>query len=142
MWCLLSQRNRIIRMESENSISPCGSVSADQLGSDVQTPAPSHTAAKTQHLLEERERLQREVREKEELLRRLKMVQMYRAKNNLAELGSLIEKWRKSSQTLLYELQVALSTDSKPTLTQLIDSLAVEDKLLHYNRLEEDFTDA
>ncbi|XP_078421123.1 swi5-dependent recombination DNA repair protein 1 homolog isoform X1 [Cetorhinus maximus] len=256
MWCLLSQRNRIVRMESENSISPCGSVSADQLGSDVQTPAPSNTAAKTpmsaslrerlkktrrsfnspfivpkrlkidcqsegggsvgagtdasdsqlsgeaystqagvttgtetlcsklvdvqpetsaigerlefhcaamrniqtpatsprldclsvipeqQQLLEEKERLQREVRKKEELLRRLKMVQMYRAKNNLAELGSLIEKWRKSSQTLLYELQVALSTDSKPTLTQLIDSLAVEDKLLRYNRLEEDFTDA
>ncbi|XP_051883621.1 swi5-dependent recombination DNA repair protein 1 homolog [Pristis pectinata] len=102
---------------------------------------PVTVSAEQQELLEEKDRLQREVEKKEELLRRLKMVQMYRAKNNLAELGLLIEKWRKSSQTLLYELQLALSTDSKPTLTQLIDSLAVEDRLLHYNRFEEDFTD-
>ncbi|XP_067909320.1 swi5-dependent recombination DNA repair protein 1 homolog [Heterodontus francisci] len=115
---------------------------------NAQTPAkfprvyPLSLIPEQQQLLEEKVRLQREVSKKEELLRRLKMVQMYREKNNLAQLGSLIEKWRKSSQTLLYELQVALSTDSKPTLTQLIDSLAVEDRLLHYNRLEEDFTDA
>ncbi|XP_078079120.1 swi5-dependent recombination DNA repair protein 1 homolog [Mustelus asterias] len=114
----------------------------------IRTPAMSPSSnsfpatTEPQQLLEEKERLQSKVREKEEVLRRLKMVQMYRAKNNLAELGSLIEKWRKSSQSLLYELQVALSTDIKPTLTQLIDSLAVEDKLLHYNRLEEDFIDA
>uniref|UniRef100_UPI00398F6ACA swi5-dependent recombination DNA repair protein 1 homolog isoform X2 n=1 Tax=Pristiophorus japonicus TaxID=55135 RepID=UPI00398F6ACA len=115
---------------------------------NIWTPAksPRHypltASPEQQQLLEEKEGLLKEVREKEELLRRLKMVQMYRAKNNLAELGSLIEKWRKSSQSLLYELQVALCTDRKPTLTQLIDSLAVEDRLLHYNRLEEDFTDA
>ncbi|XP_072335859.1 swi5-dependent recombination DNA repair protein 1 homolog [Scyliorhinus torazame] len=115
---------------------------------NIQTPpvSPSFNISSVipeqQQLLEEKEQLQRKVREKEEILRRLKMVQMYRAKNNLEELGSLIEKWRKSSQTLLYELQMALSTDSKPTLTQLIDNLAVEDRLLHYNRLEEDFTDA
>ncbi|XP_069756519.1 swi5-dependent recombination DNA repair protein 1 homolog isoform X2 [Narcine bancroftii] len=102
---------------------------------------PMTLSAVQQELLEEKDRLQREVQEKEELLRRLKMVQMYRAKNNLTELGSLIEKWRKSSQSLLYELQLVLSTDDKPTLTQLIDSLAVEDRILHYDRLEEDFTD-
>ncbi|XP_043568825.1 swi5-dependent recombination DNA repair protein 1 homolog [Chiloscyllium plagiosum] len=109
---------------------------------NIQTSAKSpNLIPEKQQLLEEKERLQREVREKEELLRRLKMVQMYRTKNNLAELGSLIQKWRKSSQTLLYELQIALCSDSKPTLTQLIDSLAIEDRLLHYSRLEEDFTD-
>ncbi|XP_067848439.1 swi5-dependent recombination DNA repair protein 1 homolog [Heptranchias perlo] len=103
---------------------------------------PLTVSPEQQQLLVEKEQLQREVRAKEKVLRRLKMVQMYRAKNNLVELGSLIEKWRKSSQSLLYELQVALSTDCKPTLTQLIDTLAVEDRLLHYNRVEEDFTDA
>ncbi|XP_048464921.1 swi5-dependent recombination DNA repair protein 1 homolog isoform X2 [Rhincodon typus] len=108
----------------------------------IQTPAKSpNPIPEKQQLLEEKEQLQREVREKEELLRRLKMVQMYRTKNNLAELGSLIQKWRKSSQALLYELQMALCSDSKLTLTQLIDSLAIEDRLLHYNRHEEDFID-
>ncbi|XP_072095170.1 swi5-dependent recombination DNA repair protein 1 homolog isoform X1 [Mobula birostris] len=102
---------------------------------------PGTVSVEYQALLEERNRLQGEVQKKEELLRRLKMVQMYRTKNNLTELGTLIEKWRKSSQNLLYELQRALSTDNKPTLTQLIDSLAVEDRLLHYNRSEEDFID-
>ncbi|XP_059803203.1 swi5-dependent recombination DNA repair protein 1 homolog [Hypanus sabinus] len=102
---------------------------------------PGTVSVEHQALLEERNRLQGEVQRKEELLRRLKMVQVYRAKNNLTELGSLIEKWRKSSQNLLYELQMALATDSKPTLTQLIDSLAAEDRLLHYNRIEEDFID-
>ncbi|XP_078268912.1 swi5-dependent recombination DNA repair protein 1 homolog [Rhinoraja longicauda] len=104
-------------------------------------PHPVTVSTEQQELLEEKDRLQREVREKEELLRRLKMVEMYRAKNNLAELGSLIEKWRKSSQTLMYELQQTLSIDNKPSLGQLIDSLAVEDRLLHYNRLEDEFTD-
>lgn len=104
-------------------------------------PHPVTVSTEQQELLEEKDRLQQEVREKEDLLRRLKMVEMYREKNNLAELGSLIEKWRKSSQTLLYELQQTLSIDNKPTLRQLIDSLAMEDRLLHYNRLEDEFTD-
>ncbi|XP_064419193.1 swi5-dependent recombination DNA repair protein 1 homolog [Latimeria chalumnae] len=95
-----------------------------------------------QSLLQERKKLMKEIREKEEILRRLKMVKMYRSKNNLTELQSLIEKWRSSSQSLLYELQTSLSADGKKlSLMALIDSLGLEDTLLHYNRAEEDFTD-
>ncbi|MBN3297203.1 SFR1 protein, partial [Amia calva] len=89
-----------------------------------------------------RDGLKREVREKEETLRRLKMVQMYRTKNDLDELQCLVNKWRSCSQAVLYELQSALSTDgSKLSLTQLIDRFGLEEHILHYNRTEEDFTD-
>nr|XP_025046672.1 swi5-dependent recombination DNA repair protein 1 homolog isoform X2 [Pelodiscus sinensis] len=95
-----------------------------------------------QELLEEKLRLLKQVQEKEELLRRLKLVKMYRSKNNLSELQSLITKWRRSTQLMLYELQSALSTDGKKlSLTLLIDNFGLEDKLLHYSRTEDDFTD-
>ncbi|XP_069719953.1 swi5-dependent recombination DNA repair protein 1 homolog isoform X3 [Phaenicophaeus curvirostris] len=93
--------------------------------------------------LEEKARLLKQVQEKEELLRRLKMVKMYRSKNNLSELQALIVKWRNSTQLMLYELQSAFSADGKKvSLTQLIDSFGLEDQLLHYSRTEEDFVDA
>ncbi|TFK07067.1 potassium voltage-gated channel subfamily KQT member 3 [Platysternon megacephalum] len=95
-----------------------------------------------QELLEEKLRLLKQVQEKEELLRRLKLVKMYRSKNNPSELQSLITKWRCSTQLMLYELQSALSTDgNKLSLTLMIDNFGLEDKLLHYSRTEEDFTD-
>ncbi|XP_074855995.1 swi5-dependent recombination DNA repair protein 1 homolog [Carettochelys insculpta] len=95
-----------------------------------------------QELLEEKLRLLKQVQEKEELLRRLKLVKMYRSKNNPSELQSLITKWRYSTQLMLYELQSALSTDGKKlSLALLIDNFGLEDKLLHYSRTEEDFTD-
>ncbi|KAH0623770.1 hypothetical protein JD844_006886 [Phrynosoma platyrhinos] len=93
-------------------------------------------------LLEEKMTLVKQVQEKEELLRRLKLVKMYRSKNNPTELQSLISKWRSSSQAIIYELQTALSTDSlKLSITQLIDNFGLDDQLLHYNRTEEEFTD-
>ncbi|XP_054839061.1 swi5-dependent recombination DNA repair protein 1 homolog isoform X2 [Eublepharis macularius] len=94
-------------------------------------------------LLEEKMKLVKRIQEKEEILRRLKLVKMYRSKNNPTELQSLIVKWRGSSQTMLYELQSALSTDGKKlSITELIDNFRLDDQLLHYLRTEEDFTDA
>ncbi|CAH2322429.1 Hypothetical predicted protein [Pelobates cultripes] len=91
-------------------------------------------------MVELKRRLLKRVEDKEEFLRRLKMVKLYRSKNNLTELHSLIEKWRKSSQQVLYELQTTLSTEnSKISLTQLIENCNLDDKLLQYNRAEEDF---
>lgn len=52
----------------------------------------------------------------------------------------LIKKWRSCSQLLLYELQSAMSEENKKlSLTQLIDHYGLDDKLLHYNRNEEEF---
>ncbi|XP_072280334.1 swi5-dependent recombination DNA repair protein 1 homolog [Pyxicephalus adspersus] len=101
---------------------------------------PATPSTSQQDLLQEKRRLLKRVEEKEEILRRLKMVKLYRSKNDLTELQSLIEKWRKSSQHLLYELQTALSTENKKiSLTHLIESYGLDEKLLHYNRTEEDF---
>ncbi|XP_021254288.1 swi5-dependent recombination DNA repair protein 1 homolog isoform X2 [Numida meleagris] len=95
-----------------------------------------------QQSLEEKVRLMKQVKEKEELLRRLKLVKMYRSKNNLSELQALIGKWRSSTQLMLYELQSAFSADGKKaSLSQLIDTFGLEDQLLHYSRTEEDFVD-
>uniref|UniRef100_A0A8C9UUJ8 Swi5-dependent recombination DNA repair protein 1 homolog n=1 Tax=Spermophilus dauricus TaxID=99837 RepID=A0A8C9UUJ8_SPEDA len=92
-----------------------------------------------QGLNEEKALLVKQVRDKEELLRRLKLVKMYRSKNNLSQLEILISKWRNCSQLLLYELQSLMSEEKKITLTQLIDLYGLDDTLLHFNRSEEEF---
>ncbi|KAM6186202.1 swi5-dependent recombination DNA repair protein 1 homolog [Rhynchocyon petersi] len=95
-----------------------------------------------QGLQEEKAKLLKQIQEKEDLLRRLKLVKMYRSKNDLSQLQLLIKKWRNCSQLLLYELQSAMSTENKKlSLTELIDHFGLDDKLLHYNRSEEEFTD-
>ncbi|XP_011907142.1 PREDICTED: swi5-dependent recombination DNA repair protein 1 homolog isoform X2 [Cercocebus atys] len=95
-----------------------------------------------QRLNDEKAKLVKQVQEKEDLLRRLKLVKMYRSKNDLSQLQLLIKKWRSCSQLLLYELQSAVSEENKKlSLTQLIDHYGLDDKLLHYNRSEEEFID-
>lgn len=92
-------------------------------------------------LLQLREKLKKDVKEKSEMLRRLNMVKMYRKKNDLTQLQRLIDKWRKCAQEALYELQTELPTnDQKASLSQLIDHFGLEDSILHFNRTEEDFT--
>ncbi|CAL8255703.1 unnamed protein product [Lota lota] len=89
-----------------------------------------------------KDRLRRELREKMDDLRRLNMVKVYRSKNDLAHLQALIDKWRGCSQTALYQLQTDLPLDGrKASLSQLIDHFGLEDKILHFDRLEDDFTD-
>ncbi|KAM9618647.1 swi5-dependent recombination DNA repair protein 1 homolog isoform 2-T2 [Trichechus inunguis] len=93
-----------------------------------------------QGLKEEQAKLVKQVQEKEDFLRRLKLVKMYRSKNDLSQLQLLIKKWRNCSQLLLYELQSAMSEENKKlSLTELIDHYGLDDKLLHYNRSEEEF---
>lgn len=91
-------------------------------------------------LNEEKAKLVKQIQEKEDLLRRLKLVKMYRSKNDLSQLQLLIKKWRNCSQLLLYELQSVISEENKKlSLTQLIDQYGLDDKLLHFNRSEEEF---
>ncbi|XP_077114637.1 swi5-dependent recombination DNA repair protein 1 homolog [Ranitomeya variabilis] len=106
------------------------------------SPSKGDVSASKSHqeMLQEKKRLQKQVQEKEEHLRRLKMVKLYRSKNNLTELQTLIDKWRESSQLLLSEIQKALSAENKQIgLTQLIENCGLDEKLLRYNRAEEDF---
>nr|XP_021528685.1 swi5-dependent recombination DNA repair protein 1 homolog isoform X3 [Aotus nancymaae] len=95
-----------------------------------------------QRLSDEKAKLMKQVQEKEDLLRRLKLVKMYRSKNDLSQLQLLIKKWRSCSQLLLYELQSAVSEENKKlSLTQLIDYYGLDDKLLHYTEVKEEFID-
>uniref|UniRef100_A0A3B3ZVB9 Swi5-dependent recombination DNA repair protein 1 homolog n=1 Tax=Periophthalmus magnuspinnatus TaxID=409849 RepID=A0A3B3ZVB9_9GOBI len=90
---------------------------------------------------EQLHQLRGEVKDKTETLRRLKMVKMYRSKNNLTQLQSLIDKWRRCAQAVLYELQSQVTQDGKKTsLSELIDLFGLEDNILHFDRTEEDFT--
>nr|XP_023698344.1 swi5-dependent recombination DNA repair protein 1 homolog [Paramormyrops kingsleyae] len=93
-------------------------------------------------LLQLRDTLRREVREKTETLRRLKMAKMYRRKNDLTQVTGLIHKWRHCCQAVLYELQAALPVNGqKASLSQLLDHLGLEDHVLHFDRSEDDFRD-
>ncbi|KAM3913965.1 swi5-dependent recombination DNA repair protein 1 homolog [Leptodactylus fuscus] len=121
-----------------------GLLTPEPTGDGTQGEASSRQENSTgnnhQEMLQEKKRLLKQVQDKEERLRRLKMVKLYRAKNNLTELQSLIDKWRESSQVVLYEIQRALSAENKKVgLTQLIESCGLDEKLLRYNRAEEDF---
>ncbi|XP_060027356.1 swi5-dependent recombination DNA repair protein 1 homolog isoform X2 [Erinaceus europaeus] len=126
---------------TSRTISPCESKPVDTGScSALQNDLVNENLLK-QALREEKAKLLKQVEEKEDLLRRLKLVKMYRSKNDLSQLQSLIKKWRSCSQLLLYELQSAMSEEKKLSLTQLIDHYGLDDKLLHYNRHEEEFVD-
>ncbi|XDC66711.1 hypothetical protein R6Z07M_017893 [Ovis aries] len=122
------------------NINVCESKSLDaEPCSDLQNDFMNENLAKHE-LNKEKAELMKQIHEKEDLLRRLKLVKMYRSKNDLSQLQLLIEKWRSCSQQLLYELQSAMSEENKKlSLTQLIDHYGLDDKLLHYNRNEEEF---
>lgn len=92
-------------------------------------------------LRQRRDQLKREVKDQTETLRRLKMVKMYRSKNDLTQLQTLIGKWRNCAQGALYELQSEVTKDGKKaSLSELIDLFGLDDGILHFDRSEEDFT--
>lgn len=129
--------------------SPLISPSVDVNRNEVRTgcerfsgPIPGPTQPASKDLTQQRDQLRKEVKEKSETLRRLKMVQMYRSKNDLNQLQTLIDKWRSSAQAALYELQSELPIDGrKAGLSELIDLFSLDDGILHFDRTEEDFTD-
>ncbi|KAL4231116.1 Swi five-dependent recombination repair protein Sfr1 [Mactra antiquata] len=73
----------------------------------------------------------KELSAREEVLRKLKMVKMYRAKNNLTELQTLIDKWRDVSQQALQDFYEAMP-EPKPSLTQLINHLCIDHQLIRF----------
>nr|XP_006825956.1 PREDICTED: swi5-dependent recombination DNA repair protein 1 homolog [Saccoglossus kowalevskii] len=93
------------------------------------------------HLLAMRDVLQKQLSEKEETLRKLRMVKMYRTKNDLDKLESLIIKWRSASQDTLRELQDKLPMKDKPTMQELIENWHLDSKLLHFDEEVDCFKD-
>ncbi|XP_028278743.1 swi5-dependent recombination DNA repair protein 1 homolog [Parambassis ranga] len=108
-----------------------GSLS-ERFSGPVPEPTPSEDTV---------QQLRKEVKQKTETVRRLKMVKMYRSKNDLAQLQSLIDKWRSCAQAALYELQSNVPINGrKANLSELIDLFSLDDAILHFDRTEEDFT--
>ncbi|XP_022042632.2 swi5-dependent recombination DNA repair protein 1 homolog isoform X2 [Acanthochromis polyacanthus] len=101
-------------------------------------PVPEPTHRPTEDFAQQ---LRKEVKDKMETLRRLKMVKMYRSKNDLTQLQTLIDKWRSCAQAALYELQSDVPIDGrKADLSELIDLFGLDDGILHFDRTEEDFS--
>lgn len=136
---------------SDCSIKPLGvDKTGAQLGrceNSVSASYGSVNKTKPQHLCEtdteetfaEKERLLKEISEQEEILRKLKMVKMYRTKNNLTQLESLIEKWRDVAQQGFQDLHEALP-EPKPSLTELLQHLGTDFNLVKFNPIEETFS--
>ncbi|GFN90698.1 swi5-dependent recombination DNA repair protein 1 homolog [Plakobranchus ocellatus] len=76
--------------------------------------------------------------EKLELLRKLKMVKMYREKNNLTNLQQLIDRWRSVSQSALTDL-LDLQPEPRPSMENLISHLQIDPNLVLYDEEEQDF---
>ncbi|XP_067656796.1 swi5-dependent recombination DNA repair protein 1 homolog [Haliotis asinina] len=75
----------------------------------------------------------------EEKLRKLKMVKMYRSKNNLQQLQSLIDKWRGVTQRALSDLHNLLP-QPRPSLPDFVRHLQIDTHLVQID-LEEDSED-
>ncbi|XP_071986581.1 swi5-dependent recombination DNA repair protein 1 homolog [Engystomops pustulosus] len=134
--------NSSLSKDFQNNSEETGSASVLLIPAPTEDKAEALPSSRNNHqvMLQEKKKLLKQIQEKEEHLRRLKMVKLYRSKNNLTELQSLIDKWRESSQLILYEIQRALSAENKKiSLTQLIESCGLDEKLLRYNKAEEDF---
>ncbi|WAR21572.1 SFR1-like protein [Mya arenaria] len=76
--------------------------------------------------------LENELTSRKELLRKLKMVKMYREKNNLSELEVLITKWRGVSQQALQDLHQSMP-EPRPSLTELINHLGIDHNLVCFS---------
>ncbi|KAK6185760.1 hypothetical protein SNE40_007922 [Patella caerulea] len=81
---------------------------------------------------------QKELEEKEENLRKLEMVKMYRKKNDLTHLDKLITKWRQVSQDALQDFHSMLPAP-QPTMAEIIQHLQIDPQLINFNSDEDTF---
>ncbi|AWP13874.1 putative swi5-dependent recombination DNA repair protein 1 -like isoform 3 [Scophthalmus maximus] len=103
-------------------------------------PVPEPTHLPSKDFAQQRDQLRKEIKDKTETLRRLKMVKMYRSKNDLTQLQTLVDKWRSCAQAALCELQSDVQIEGqKASLPELIDLFGLDDGILHFDRTGEDF---
>ncbi|XP_076364392.1 uncharacterized protein LOC143253811 isoform X2 [Tachypleus tridentatus] len=82
-------------------------------------------------------KLEEQTEKKEDILRKLQMVKVYRLKNDPAMLEQLIVKWRRITQEAVQDLHQRMS-EPRPLITDLINHLQIDHKLLGY--VAEDMT--
>ncbi|KAL8580815.1 hypothetical protein ACOMHN_017319 [Nucella lapillus] len=76
--------------------------------------------------------------QKKETLRKLHMVRTYRTKHHPLALQGLIGKWRSTCQQAVLDLH-HLTSDPRPSLTQLVRQLGVDQRLVRYDAEDECF---
>jgi len=108
------------------------STSENHIPSCCQTEQPTELLARKKDLI-------KLIQGKEESLRKLNLVKMYRNKNDLKELQCLIDKWRTVSQEAAERLLDKIPVDLKPTMGQLLSNLQVDKELIHYSDADEGF---
>lgn len=92
------------------------------------------------HSLErERETLLTQLRDHREKLRKLKMVKMYRTKNDLQGLDELASKWREVAQDAAQCLLESSTSQPRPSMQQLLNYLHIDSELIQYSTEDESF---
>ncbi|CAH1783709.1 unnamed protein product [Owenia fusiformis] len=89
-------------------------------------------------LRKQKAEIQTRIKEKEEKLRKLQMVKMYRSKNDLTHMQGLVDKWKTVSQDALLELHT-MATEPKPSLTNIVDHFNLDHETVGYDKEEESF---
>ena len=92
-----------------------------------------------QHLEDEMRTLEAKLKEREEKLRKLKMVMMYRTKNNLQGLATLTARWREVAQEAAETLLASSTHQPRPSMAQMLDYLHIDHQLIQYSDREESF---
>ncbi|XP_067056968.1 swi5-dependent recombination DNA repair protein 1 homolog [Acropora muricata] len=90
-------------------------------------------------LLSRKQHLIKAIQQKEDTMRKLRLVQMYRTKNDLAQLQALTDKWRTVSQDAAEKLLSKIKVDPLPTMSQLLSNLQVSKELIQYSEEDEAF---
>ena len=98
-----------------------------------------HDSKSLEEMEQERRALEKRLKEKEEELRKLKLVKMYRAKNNLEELERLTAKWREVSQEAAESLLASSTHVPRPSMAQMLDYLHINHDLIRYSVQDESF---
>ena len=92
-----------------------------------------------QPLEDEMRNLEAKLKEREEKLRKLKMVKMYQTKNNLQELSMLTAKWREVAQEAAETLLESSTHQPRPSMAQMLDYLHIDHQLIQYSDQNESF---
>ncbi|VDP03892.1 unnamed protein product [Soboliphyme baturini] len=75
---------------------------------------------------------------KRELLRQLRLADYYCGQNKVEELQGLVEKWTAAAQQVAEELLHCLP-GSQPSMTDFLDSMNIDFRLIRYNAESESF---
>ena len=99
----------------------------------------SDDGEKVELLEKEKRTLTVKLKEREEKLRKLKLVKMYRTKNDLRELEKLTSKWRDVAQEAAEQLLGNSTHEPRPTMAQMLDYLHIDHELIRYSAQDESF---